>query len=150
LTVPAEPFRVAAAVYGILRDNERLLLMRRAGTGFRDGQLSLPAGHLNGGEDAVTGLVRELREELRIEADPQSCRLALLMHSAPEHSEDREYFHLFFSVDRWSGAPIIGEPGKCDELRWVEASALPADLVDYVGEALATIALGNPLALRGW
>jgi 8-oxo-dGTP pyrophosphatase MutT (NUDIX family) len=148
--MPAEPFRVAAAVYGILRENDRLLLMRRIGTGFRDGQLSLPAGHLDGGEDAVTGLVRELREELRIEADPRRCRLALLMHSGPEHSADREYFHLFFSVDRWSGEPIIGEPDKCNELRWVEASALPFDLVDYVGEALATITRGEFLALRGW
>jgi ADP-ribose pyrophosphatase YjhB (NUDIX family) len=146
----AEPFRLAAAVYGILRDGDRLLLMRRAGTTFRHGQLSLPAGHLDGGEDAVAGLVRELREELRIEADPQNCRLALLMHSAPEDSEDHEYFHLFFSVDRWRGEPVIGEPDKCSELRWVEASALPSDLVDYVGEALATMTQGESLALRGW
>lgn len=127
-----------------------MLLIRRAATGYRDGQLSLPAGHLDGGEDAVTGLVRELREELGIEADPQSCRLALLMHSAPEHSEDREYFHLFFSVGLWTGEPFIAEPGKCNEMRWVEASALPSDLADYVAEALAAIARGDPLILRGW
>lgn len=64
--MPFEPFRAAVAVYGILRDRQRLLLIRRTGTGYRDGQLSLPAGHLNGGEDAVTGLVRELQEELTI------------------------------------------------------------------------------------
>jgi 8-oxo-dGTP diphosphatase len=148
--VPGEPFRVAAAVYGILRDGERILLLRRAATGYRDGQLSLPAGHLDGGEDAIAGLVRELREELGIEAEPQSCRLALLMHSAPEHSEDREYFHLFFSVARWSGEPFIAEPDKCNELCWAEASALPSDLVDYVGEALAAITRGDSLTLRGW
>ena len=148
--MPAEPFRVAAAVYGILRDRGRILLLRRAATGYRDGQLSLPAGHLDGGEDAVTGLVRELREELGIDADPRGCRLALLMHSAPENSDDREYFHLFFSVDRWSGEPFIAEPGKCNELCWADGSALPSDLVDYVGEALAAIKRGDSLALRGW
>jgi mutator protein MutT len=147
---PAEPFRVPAAVYGILRDGERILLLRRAATGYRDGQLSLPAGHLDGGEDADTALVRELREELGIEADPRSCRFALLIHSAPEHSEDREYFHLFFLVDRWSGEPFIAEHGKCSELRWVEALALPSDLVDYVGEALAAITRGESLTLHGW
>jgi 8-oxo-dGTP pyrophosphatase MutT (NUDIX family) len=63
--VPAEPFRVAAAVTaGIPRDKDRILLIWRSATGYRDGQLSLPAGHLDGGEDAVTGLVRELREEV--------------------------------------------------------------------------------------
>ncbi|GIJ76633.1 NUDIX domain-containing protein [Micromonospora phaseoli] len=148
--MPSEPFRVAAAVYGILHDRGRVLLIRRAATGYRDGQLSLPAGHLDGGEDAVTGLVRELREELGIEADPHSCRLALLMHSAPERSDDREYFHLFFTVDRWIGEPFIAEPGKCSELRWATASALPPDVADYVAEALAAVTRGESLMVRGW
>ncbi|MEN3303850.1 MAG: 8-oxo-dGTP diphosphatase [Micromonosporaceae bacterium] len=148
--MPTQPFRVAVAVYGILRDQDRMLLIRRAGTGYRDGQLSLPAGHLEGGEDAVTGLVRELREELGIEADPRSCRLALLLHSAPEDAEDREYLHLFFFVDDWRGEPSIAEPDKCSELRWTDGSALPSDLVDYVGEALTAIRRGESLALRGW
>ncbi|MEV2240354.1 NUDIX domain-containing protein [Micromonospora sp. NPDC049891] len=148
--MPAEPFRVAAAVYGILRDRGRVLLIRRAATGYRDGQLSLPAGHLDGGEDAVTGLVRELREELGVEADPRGCRLTLLMHSAPEHAGDREYFHLFFTVDRWMGEPFIAEPGKCSELCWATASSLPPDLADYVAEALAATARGESLLLRGW
>jgi 8-oxo-dGTP diphosphatase len=148
--VPTPSFQVAVAVYGILRDQDRILLMRRAGTGYRDGQLSLPAGHLDGGEDAVTGLVRELREELGIAADPRSCRLALLMHSAPEDAEDREYLHLFFFVDDWRGEPSIAEPDKCNELRWADSSALPSDLVDYVGEALTAIRRGDSLALRGW
>jgi 8-oxo-dGTP diphosphatase len=148
--VPTEPFRVAVAVYGILRDRDRILLLRRAATGYRDGQLSLPAGHLDGGEDAVTGLVRELREEVGIEAEPASCGLALLMHSAPEHAQDREYFHLFFSVDRWTGQPVNAEPDTCSELCWAPAVALPPDLVDYVAEALTAIARGDPLVLHGW
>lgn len=146
----ADRFRLAAAVYGILRDRGRILLMRRAGTGYRDDQLSLPAGHLDGGEDAITALTRELREELGVDADPGGCRLVLVMHTAPEDADDHEYLHLFFTVDRWSGAPRIAEPGKCSELRWVEASALPCDVVDYVSAALAAIAQGDPLAVRGW
>ncbi|WP_327001202.1 NUDIX domain-containing protein [Dactylosporangium sp. NBC_01737] len=148
--MPAERFCVAAAVYGILRDEGRVLVLRRDGTGFRQGQLSLPAGHLDGGEDAVSGLVRELREELRVEVEPGDCRLVLLMHTAPEDADDQEYLHLFFDVDRWRGEPVIGEPGKCSELRWVDAGRLPGDVVDYVAEALAAIARGDALALRGW
>src|SRR4051812_21359675 len=134
--MPFEPFRVGAAVYGILRSREQILFIRRAGSGYRDGQLSLPAGHLDGGEDAVSGLVRELREELGIAVQPTSCRLALVMHSAPENSADCEYIHLFFSVSSWVGDPFIAERDKCSELRWVDASVLPTDVVDYVAEAL--------------
>lgn len=148
--MPFEPFRAAVAVYGILRDRERILLLRRSGTGYRDGQWSLPAGHLDGGEDAVTGLVRELREELGVDAGPGGCRLALVMHAAPEHDGDREYLHLFFVVDEWTGEPTIAEPDKCSELRWADGRALPSDLVDYVAVALAAVERGEPLVLHGW
>jgi 8-oxo-dGTP diphosphatase len=145
-----ERFRAAVAVYGILRDRDQMLMMRRSGTGYRDGQLSLPAGHLDGGEDAVSGLVRELHEELAIEADPERCHLALVLHSAPEDAADSEYLHLFFFVDGWAGEPRIAEPDKCSELRWIPVRDRPPDIVDYVGEALAAIGRGQTLALHGW
>ncbi|HTJ31955.1 MAG TPA: hypothetical protein VL738_01865 [Dactylosporangium sp.] len=53
-------------------------------------------------------------------------------------------------MDGWSGEPRIGEPDKCSELRWVDGRNLPADLVDYVGVALAAIGRGESLALHGW
>lgn len=125
-------------------------MLRRAGTNFRSGQLSLPAGHLEGGEDAVAGLLRELREEVGVEALPGDCRLVLLVHSAPEHEDDSEYLHLFFIIERWSGEPLIGEPDECSELVWVTPAALPADVVDYVADALQAIERGASLLLFGW
>lgn len=146
----SERFRLAAAVYGIVTDGDRVLLMRRAGSDYRDGQLSVPAGHLDGGEDVVTGLVRELREEVTIAADPASCRLAVTMHRAPETETDSEYLDLFFTVDRWSGTPAIGESDKCSELVWARRAALPTDLVDYVAVALDAANDARPLLLHGW
>ncbi len=124
--------------------------MRRAGTDYRNGQLSLPAGHLDGGEDAVCGLVRELREELDIKVAPRDCQLALLMHTPPEDADDWEYLHLFFMVASWVGDPRIAEPDKCSELRWVDFAARPSDLIDYVAVALDAIGRGDPLVVHGW
>ncbi|MET3807901.1 ADP-ribose pyrophosphatase YjhB (NUDIX family) [Nakamurella sp. UYEF19] len=138
------------AVYGILTDGDCVLLMRRAGSGYRDGQLSVPAGHLDGGEDALSGLIRELREELTIAADPASCRLAVTVHRAPETATDSEYLDLFFTVERWAGTPAIGEPDKCTELVWARKSALPSDLIDYVATALNAADNARPLLLHGW
>lgn len=146
-----ERFRLAVAVYGVLRDQNRVLLMRRSGTGYRDGELGLPAGHLDGGEDAVSGLLRELSEELTITADRESCRLATVMHRRPEYAADQEYLDLFFTVGRWSGTPAIGEPDKCSELVWTDSGQLPADTIDYVRAALHTVATGaEPMVLHGW
>jgi 8-oxo-dGTP diphosphatase len=122
--VSAERFSLAAAVYGVLRDGDgdRVLLLRRAGSGYHDGELSLPASHLDGGEDALGGLVRELHEELAISVDRDACRLALVMHRSPETPGDHEYLDLFFTVSHWSGVPAIGEPDKCSELVWAASA----------------------------
>ena len=145
-----ERFMVVPAVYGVLVDGDRLLLMRRSGTGYRDGLLSVPAGHLDGGEDALSGLLRELREEICVEADRASCQLALVMHRAPETADDKEYVDLFFTVGAWSGTPLIGEPDKCSELVWVARDDVPAGVVDYVAIALEGIRTGQRLITLGW
>lgn len=145
-----EKFRAAVAVYGILRSGDGILMLRRAGTGYRDGQLSLPAGHLDGGEDAVSGLVRELREELAVDVNRQACHLALTMHRASESPLDFEYIDLFFDVDRWAGEPVIGEPDKCAELVWLSPSTTGADVVDYVAVALRAITDGKSFVVHGW
>lgn len=148
--MPPERFRVVAAVYGVLVDGDRVLLMRRAGSGYRDGELGLPAGHLDGGEDALSGLLRELQEELTIGADRDSCRLAVLLHRAPESAGDHEYLDLVFTVGRWTGTPSIGEPDKCSELVWADRGELPAEIVDYIEAALQALDAGEPLLLYGW
>ena len=138
-------FRAAVAVYGMLRRDGRVLLLRRKGSGYRDGELSLPAGHLEGDEDAVAGLERELREEIGVEVE--HCQLALVMHRRRETPGDDEYLDLFFDVTRWVGEPVIGEPHKCSELVWAGLEELPGDVVDYIAVALK--AKGGLVAF-GW
>ena len=137
-------------MYGLLRSDGRLLLLRRAGSGYRDGTLALPAGHLDGGEDAVSALVRELAEELGIAADPATCRLATVVHSGPEDADDEEYLNLFFTVGAWTGTPEIREPDRCTELVWADPVRLPPDAIDYLPGVLGAIARGEPLVLARW
>ncbi len=145
-----ERFLVAVAVYGVLADSDRLLLLRRAGSGYHDGGLSLPAGHLDGGEDAVAGLIRELREELTITVEPTACRLVLVAHRAPEFPEDREYLDLIFAVSRWAGEPRVGEPNKCSELVWTDRKDLPIDTAAFIAAVIQAIDHGDSLLLWGW
>ena len=143
-------FHLCAAVYGLLVEDGRLLLMRRAGSGWKDGTLALPAGHLDGGEDAVAGLVRELAEEIGVVAARSACRLAPVLHSGPDHPGGDEYLNLFFTVAAWTGTPTIREADKCTELVWADPADLPADAVDYLPGVLAAIAAGTPLLLTDW
>jgi 8-oxo-dGTP diphosphatase len=132
-------FKAAVAVYAVLRRDDRILLVRRAGSGFHDGELSLPAGHVDEGEDALTAVVREIREELQLTVHASQCALALTGHSGPERPGDDAYVDLFFTVDDWAGEPSVGEPDKISELVWAPATKLPFDVVPYVAEAAAAI-----------
>ena len=122
-------FKAAVAVYALLRRDGDVLLLRRAGSGVHDGELALPAGHVDEGEDAVTALVREVAEELLVTVRPEDCSLALTGHSGPERPGDDAYVDLFFTVDRWTGEPAVGEPEKNTGLVWAAVHALPGDVV---------------------
>ena len=146
----SERFKAAVAVYALLRRQERVLLLRRAGSGFHDGELSLPAGHVDEGEDALTAVVREVAEELRLTVEPSDCALALTGHSGPERPGDDAYVDLFFIVDRWSGEPTVGEPSRCSELVWASPNDLPSDVIPYVSEAIQAITDGSGPRLLRW
>jgi 8-oxo-dGTP diphosphatase len=148
--VVTERFKAAVAVYALLRRDGHVLLLRRAGSGFHDGELSLPAGHVDEGEDALSAVVREIGEELLVTVEPPDCRLAPTGHSTPERPGDDAYVDLFFTVDRWSGQPRVAEPEKASELLWVPTSDLPDDVIPFVAEAVEAISSGDGPRLMLW
>lgn len=145
-------FRAAVAVYGLLRRDDRILLLRRANSGFHDGELALPAGHVDAGESALDAIVRELAEEVVVAVRPEDCRLALTGHAGPERPGDDTYVDLYFTVERWAGEPRIGEPDKAVELVWTPVDRLPDDVVGFMAEAIEAIAAdpGQRLKLWNW
>ncbi|CAM2800485.1 NUDIX domain-containing protein [Saccharomonospora xinjiangensis] len=58
--------RYPLAVHIFLVQQGKILLMRWAGSGYADGQLGLPAGHVDLGETPTACAVREAEEELGI------------------------------------------------------------------------------------
>ena len=147
---PGGRFSVPLAVQALVLDGTRVLLARRRGSGYHDGEFGLPAGHVDGGEPLRAALVREVAEEVCLRVEPADARLVLTAHLAPERPGDREYLHTFFAVRRWSGEPRIGEPDRCDELRWADVDDLPADTVDHVAAAIAAWRAGETLLELGW
>ena len=117
------------------RDDGRILLMRRAHTGYGDGQLHLPSGHLDERESAVDGVIREAREEVGVTVDPGDLRFVHVMHRAAETMHDRIGF--FFYTDTWTGTVYNAEPEKCSELVWADPTNLPHDTITYPAAGIA-------------
>lgn len=125
---------------------DQILLLRRYQTGYMDGHYSLPAGHLDGEETVRMAGVREAREEIGVWIDPADMVFAGVFH---RHEGD-ERVDFFVQVRNWSGEPVNAEPGKCDELRWVNLDALPENIVPYVRRAIENFRAGIPFEEFGW
>jgi 8-oxo-dGTP pyrophosphatase MutT (NUDIX family) len=113
------------------RDNQ-ILLLRRFNTGFRDGEYTVPAGHIDGGEDIMVAAVREAKEEAGVEVAVNDLTFSTVMHRI----EDEERIDFFFLVHAWTGEAYNAEPEKCDDLQWFDLNRLPENTVPYVRQAI--------------
>ncbi len=61
-----ERYKFICAVYLILIKENKVLLLKRANTGYEDGNYSLVAGHMDGNETIKQAMIREATEEAGI------------------------------------------------------------------------------------
>ena len=141
-----ERFTLRAAVYLLLIKDGTVLLLRRFNTGWRNGEYTLPAGHVDGDESIRSELCREAREEIGITIKPSDLRFAHVMHQRDNH----EYIDFYFVARSWEGEPTNCEPEKCDDMQWVPFNNLPENVIPNVKQALIAYATGEGYSEFGW
>lgn len=125
--------RFPILVHTVLCRGDRVLLLRRAHTGFLDGWYALPGGHLERGEGIRNCAIRECAEEVGVVVRPDALEpLAALAYRTGED----QGVNFLFACRRFDGEPRIAEPDLFDDLRWCRPDAFPAQTVGYVEEAL--------------
>ena len=135
-TLAADRYRTIVDVYVLLRRPDgTILLLERSGTGYADGQLCPPSGHLEAGESVVQGAIRETREETGVLIDPADLAFSHVVHHRSPEGQARIGF--FFTAVRWQGEPANLEPHKCAALHWADPARPPANTVPYTAAALA-------------
>ncbi|WP_249714068.1 NUDIX hydrolase [Rhizomonospora bruguierae] len=118
---------LATLGYVLSPDGRRLLMIRRDARpddvhyGFYNGL----GGKLEPGEDVVTGLRRELREEAAIECDAVELAGTISWPGFGRHGE--AWFGFLFRVPSWSGEVPAGNPEGT--LVWVELADVLAGRV---------------------
>lgn len=140
-------FTYIGSSYLVLLREGKVLLLRRANTGFEDGNYGLPAGHLDGGETAREGGAREVREEIGIAIAPDDMHVAHVMHRKAAHDERIDFF---LTCERYEGEIENKEPHKCDDLSWFSLDDVPANTIDYIRVALENIRDGVFYSEYGW
>lgn len=141
-----EKFTLRSAVYLILIDNGKVLLLRRFHTGWEDGKYTLIAGHLDGDETVTETMSREAMEEADLKIDPLDLEVVHTMH----RKSDKEYIDFFLTVKKWQGTPKIKEKNKCDDMQWFPLNNLPQNILPYVRTALENFNKGITFSEYGW
>jgi 8-oxo-dGTP diphosphatase len=121
---------------GILRNGARILICQRHRSDAYGLQWEFPGGKVREGEDLKASLVRELAEELSIQADV-GVEVFRLRH----HYPDRYVEVVFFAVPQFKGAV---ENRVFEAVEWAPRERLPEyDFLEADRELVNRIARGE-------
>ena len=142
----SDRFKFVSAVHLFLIQDGKILLLRRFNTGYEDGNYSVVAGHLNGGEQIKAAAIREAHEEADIEIAPHDLEVVGVMH----RMSIRERIDFFLVAHAWQGEATNKEPDRCDHLAWFDLVDLPDNVIPYVRKALDNYRRGVWFDSFGW
>ncbi len=136
---------VSFATVLMINEQSEVLLLRRKGASFGDGQYCLPGGKIESGETAAEAACREVQEEVGVQlVDPQ------LVHVVDRQGPETEFYVFVFRADSWRGIPNNGEPDKCDDLKWFSCNRLPEKMIPAHRQAIERIIQGTHYSEHGW
>ena len=126
-----------SAVHIILINQDKILVQKRKGSKLWPGYYALPAGHIDEGENQYEALIREAKEELGIEINPQDIVNDYVVLRRNYFEIDGKilepYIDYYFEIEKYNGIPKIMEQDKCEELIWAEKNKLPEPFINYEG-----------------
>lgn len=139
-TPPTARHRVPVVVHLLLFAANRVLLLRRAGTGRADGYWAPPGGHLEAGELPSRAAVRECAEEVGLRIDPALLQpVAALFYEDPAGTDDAVGLNMLFAAR--VPAPLHGSDAlhlgdEADACEWWPVDALPEPRLRWLDDAL--------------
>ncbi|MFE2292899.1 NUDIX domain-containing protein [Streptomyces sp. NPDC059452] len=142
---------VAAVIVHDRATNRVVLLQRSENAKFAQGMWDLPVGKSEPGEPITETAIRELHEETGLTVEPESLKVAHIIHGAWGVEAPNGFLTVVFAAHEWTGEPENREPLKHSQVRWVDADAIPENFVDTTSSALHSYLAGGPeISLNGY
>lgn len=100
---------------GIIIKNRKLLVEKSKGKEF----YIAPGGSLEKGEDSVTALIRELKEEFTLEVSTNDLEEFGTFYAKAAGQEDKTIRMDVYIVKKWKGEPI--PDNEVEEMLWIDS-----------------------------
>jgi 8-oxo-dGTP pyrophosphatase MutT (NUDIX family) len=115
-----------------------VLLQQRKNKKYTNGWWETGAsGHVDKGENPLQAVVHESEEELGIVIDPKDIKfMNVACNKSAWDPESGAYYNFYFTCDKWTGEPKIGEPDKSYQIKWFDVKKLPEQMIQGRKEAL--------------
>jgi len=143
-------FQMLVTVSLVLLHEDKILMLKRHGTGYYDGYYSLPAGCVDGNESVTQALIREAHEEANIDLLPEWIDLGSVIHSKVPDRRCIEAIDFFFVSRQWKNEIKNNEPHKHDQLQFYPLDNLPQPIVPLTNEGIQRILQKNAFGEFGF
>lgn len=117
---------IAPSVNVYIINQGKVLLSRRANTGWLDGHLCAPGGHVEKGETPTIAIRREIEEELGVTVTAEDLEFLCV---AARNVPPIEYVAYEFVIRDKAYEFRNAEPHKCSGLVWADIENLPEDVI---------------------
>lgn len=107
----------------ILEKDGKVFFLRRQNTGWADGLLAFPAGHVDKGDTVLQTAVKEVREEAGVEIIEQDLEFVHVNYLLDE------YVNFYFRVYVWKDTPHVGELHLASDAVWIPKDNVPEDII---------------------
>jgi len=133
---------IIPAVCLLLECDGKWFVGRRQNTGYCDGCLNMPAGHIDPDETPREAAVREANEESGVQVAPEDIRFIHIQYNRnAEGRHDRT--HYYFQIECCDQTPENREPHKCSETFWIPAGERLEEFVPFMRDALTAVLEGR-------
>lgn len=133
---------IVPAVCLLLECDGQWFVGRRQNTGYCDGCLNMPAGHIDPDETPREAAVREAYEEVGVKVTVDDIHFVHIQYNRnAEGRHDRT--HYYFKIECYDQDPQNMEPHKCSEVMWIPAGTQLDGFVPFMKEALQAVMQGR-------
>ena len=130
-------YQAIVDVHLLLMRDGRVLLGRRANTGYGDGAYEPPSSRLAERETIIEAAIRVAAAQAGIALTPPHVSLAHVMHDVSGAGR----IAFFLTADGWDGEPG-GPVASYSDLAWFDLDDLPANMIDRARVAVRNYAAG--------